>query len=211
MKTKLAAALFAATVLASGAEAATYIFTVAPVLGTNGQPLRTASGSGDGRTFNFTISDDETPTVVAGINRPTYRMKSYTYTEFGSSTPVTVPGTVGKNVDFFRQVDQGGLGLTNSGNRNFRVFNTVLFDEAAWLAARQTNPAAQPVFNIGTFAVSTEPWNQTIINPRPRPLDNYTVTIKAFVPEPATWAMMIGGFGLVGAAMRRRNTAVRFA
>lgn len=24
------------------------------------------------------------------------------------------------------------------------------------------------------------------------------------VPEPATWAMMIGGFGLIGTAMRRR-------
>jgi hypothetical protein len=32
------------------------------------------------------------------------------------------------------------------------------------------------------------------------------------VPEPATWAMFIGGFGLVGAAMRRRQrVAVRFA
>lgn len=29
------------------------------------------------------------------------------------------------------------------------------------------------------------------------------------IPEPATWAMMIGGFGLVGAAMRRRPTLVR--
>lgn len=27
------------------------------------------------------------------------------------------------------------------------------------------------------------------------------------VPEPATWALMIGGFGLVGAAARRRRTA----
>ncbi|WP_375392804.1 PEPxxWA-CTERM sorting domain-containing protein [uncultured Sphingomonas sp.] len=27
------------------------------------------------------------------------------------------------------------------------------------------------------------------------------------VPEPATWAMMIGGFGLVGASMRRRKTS----
>ncbi|MBO9577069.1 MAG: PEPxxWA-CTERM sorting domain-containing protein [Sphingobium sp.] len=25
------------------------------------------------------------------------------------------------------------------------------------------------------------------------------------VPEPATWALMIGGFGLAGAAMRRRS------
>ena len=31
------------------------------------------------------------------------------------------------------------------------------------------------------------------------------------VPEPATWAMMIGGFALVGASMRRRKTALRFA
>jgi len=31
------------------------------------------------------------------------------------------------------------------------------------------------------------------------------------IPEPATWAMMIGGFALVGAAMRRRSAAVRFA
>jgi hypothetical protein len=31
------------------------------------------------------------------------------------------------------------------------------------------------------------------------------------VPEPASWAMMLGGFGLVGAAMRRRQrVAVRF-
>jgi fibro-slime domain-containing protein len=31
------------------------------------------------------------------------------------------------------------------------------------------------------------------------------------VPEPATWAMMIGGLGLVGVAMRRRKTSVSFA
>jgi hypothetical protein len=31
------------------------------------------------------------------------------------------------------------------------------------------------------------------------------------VPEPATWAMMIGGFGLAGAAMRRRARNVVFA
>jgi hypothetical protein len=34
--------------------------------------------------------------------------------------------------------------------------------------------------------------------------DNATV---ASVPEPATWALMIGGFGLVGAATRRRRAA----
>nr|WP_084192404.1 PEPxxWA-CTERM sorting domain-containing protein [Parasphingorhabdus marina] len=29
--------------------------------------------------------------------------------------------------------------------------------------------------------------------------------VSPAVPEPATWAMMIGGFGLVGGAMRRRK------
>ena len=41
-------------------------------------------------------------------------------------------------------------------------------------------------------------------------IDNVSVTA---VPEPAAWAMMVGGFGMIGAAMRRRqrSTSVRFA
>jgi hypothetical protein len=31
------------------------------------------------------------------------------------------------------------------------------------------------------------------------------------VPEPASWAMMVGGFGLIGGAMRRRRVSVSFA
>jgi hypothetical protein len=31
------------------------------------------------------------------------------------------------------------------------------------------------------------------------------------VPEPAGWALMLGGFGLVGGALRRRRTTIRFA
>ena len=42
--------------------------------------------------------------------------------------------------------------------------------------------------------------------------DNHTVgffTAQGGVPEPATWAMMIMGFGMVGFAARRRTTAIR--
>lgn len=34
---------------------------------------------------------------------------------------------------------------------------------------------------------------------------NFTPT---FVPEPGTWVLLIAGFGLVGAAVRRRPTTV---
>ncbi len=39
-------------------------------------------------------------------------------------------------------------------------------------------------------------------------VDNITLSA---VPEPATWAMMIGGFGIVGGTLRRRRAKLRFA
>jgi len=39
-------------------------------------------------------------------------------------------------------------------------------------------------------------------------LSNPPSDVTPAVPEPATWAMMLGGFGLIGAAMRRRRTDV---
>ena len=51
-------------------------------------------------------------------------------------------------------------------------------------------------------------------------LDNVTLDVAAApppppppgaVPEPASWAMMLFGFGAVGSALRRRRTAVRYA
>ena len=46
-------------------------------------------------------------------------------------------------------------------------------------------------------------------------MDNFVTngvgSVNPGVPEPATWAMMIGGFGAIGASMRRRKVSVRFA
>ncbi len=39
-------------------------------------------------------------------------------------------------------------------------------------------------------------------------VDNFTWRNAGGVPEPAAWAMMLAGFGLVGGAMRRRGTMV---
>lgn len=42
--------------------------------------------------------------------------------------------------------------------------------------------------------------------------DDVSVTAQGSAPEPASWAMMLGGFGLLGGAIRaRRKTAIAFA
>jgi hypothetical protein len=39
-------------------------------------------------------------------------------------------------------------------------------------------------------------------------MDDVTFNSSGAVPEPATWTMMIAGFGLAGAALRRRRVAI---
>ena len=59
--------------------------------------------------------------------------------------------------------------------------------------ARSGNASTPDIFNLDyrtTFRSATD------------------VTIGGAVPEPATWAMMIAGFGMVGAGMRRRAPKV---
>jgi hypothetical protein len=43
--------------------------------------------------------------------------------------------------------------------------------------------------------------------PAPGYLDNFAVSSVAGVPEPSAWSLMIAGFGLAGAALRRRRAA----
>lgn len=53
--------------------------------------------------------------------------------------------------------------------------------------------------------------NQTYAMSTSQILQAYLDAQNPAVPEPATWAMMIGGFALVGASLRKRRTSVRFA
>lgn len=51
-------------------------------------------------------------------------------------------------------------------------------------------------FSSITFTDTTENWH------------GLTIGTSGAVPEPASWAMLIAGFGLTGAAMRRRRAAI---
>ncbi|WP_375392075.1 PEPxxWA-CTERM sorting domain-containing protein [uncultured Sphingomonas sp.] len=59
-------------------------------------------------------------------------------------------------------------------------------------------------FRVANQAPNTAPFLQAFYN------ISITPSATGAVPEPASWAMMIGGFGLAGAAMRRRRTVIAF-
>jgi hypothetical protein len=105
----------------------------------------------------------------------------------------TYQGVGGSKTAFFYIADiGGGFGLKNSNNNQFPFVSDgpQLF----------TGTLAAPTFKTGTFSLvqfnGAGRYTLTITN-----LDAPVPTI----PEPATWAMMIGGFGMLGAAARRRT------
>lgn len=57
--------------------------------------------------------------------------------------------------------------------------------------------------NGGSFSVELA--NTSFGTPGSANVAGTFTLLTASVPEPATWAMMIGGFGMVGGAMRRRR------
>ncbi|HEX8445326.1 MAG TPA: FxDxF family PEP-CTERM protein [Sphingomonas sp.] len=64
-------------------------------------------------------------------------------------------------------------------------------------AAQMVSPGLQSLVISGNTTANSTSFSGTI---------DFSV---AAVPEPASWALMIGGFGLVGGAMRRRAKATR--
>ena len=88
---------------------------------------------------------------------------------------------------------------TNGGG----LFSSELFDLYGPQVFSGTTDA--PLFAAGVFTLA-------VGSPVGPQTETLTITdTAASVPEPASWAMMVGGFGLIGAAMRRKKVAVTFA
>lgn len=117
------------------------------------------------------------------------------------------------DITFTLADDPNAMIQYNKGKFNGFFFNTTFnFEGANYLfqlnggtltVVSEANPYGSPVMsgyvNIG---------NGNLTNVTP-----YSVPgpVNGAVPEPATWAMMLMGFGLVGGAMRtRRRTTVKF-
>lgn len=153
-------------------------------------------------TFNasFVFDTSKAPSIVlsTGVR---YNGIPITYTLPGGTTQITENGQF-TGPTFQTLNNQGGffygfLSQANGFNNRIQIFGPQLF----------TGTTAAPVFSTGVFDLSSTPRQFTT-----DPLQvNYRLTVSEFVsavPEPATWAMMLVGFGAIGATMRRRTRRV---
>jgi hypothetical protein len=92
-------------------------------------------------------------------------------------------------VTYFTLAAGGGLSIADAaGALQFSAFGAQLF----------TGSTARPTFRAGTFTFDHDRSGGVI----------EAVLRVTPVPEPATWGLMIAGFGLTGAAARRRRARV---
>ena len=136
---------------------------------------------------------------LSGSRNATFQLDS-------NPTPTTsIPGVFGDQIEFVNVSGTfngaPGTGTIGFGTGLFAALNitgtSLGFTQFAG-PALFSGTASAPMFMTGTFALTS------IVSGRS------TLTISeavAAIPEPATWAMMIGGFGMIGFAARRRRAS----
>jgi hypothetical protein len=149
----------------------------------------TAGAANAATTLKFVLTGD----VDAVWTLPASPVPDFTFPAGGFSLS-NVAGTLGgqpatiDTLELFADASFGGLSLISG--------QTVFFSQGPQL---YTGPDATPTFRTGVFTLARVTSDFS---------GDGTLTVTNAVPEPASWAMMIAGFGLVGAAMRRRAAAV---
>jgi len=148
--------------------------------------------TGDGSPYSMDINGWDAGTIAQTFNTvagQTYNV-SYLFSRNPANAPSLATATVsaGGFTQVVTAINDGSFGGNYSMLWKTGGFSFVGDGNAATIRLAATIPG-----NAGVF------------------FDHVSVTTAdrgGAVPEPATWALMIGGFGLAGAALRRRRAAV---
>ncbi|WP_310496628.1 PEPxxWA-CTERM sorting domain-containing protein [Sandarakinorhabdus sp.] len=176
------------------------------------------NGTGDQSVRTYRLANSFAGTLVGKL--PTGTVQTFNPSFTSETNNVQAAGRQTANVNFTSGAPQLVSTITlTGGNLNFFNRNAFLadpFDDVFKMTLNMTgNSVASrprdangvvPSGNIGAFnRVLT-----TIINSSVRVtyVSREWIPGDAPVPEPASWAMMIAGFGLIGASMRRRRSAL---
>lgn len=183
LKYTVAAAL-AASAIPGAAEAATIVTT-----GGNATTLQVANlDQGANNSFTIGFSD-------ANLSNPFSEILTFT-TDVGGMLNILVSTTATSplnDTDFSRAF------LTGSGISGMVSIAQILGDPNETLALNdfQIGPGTFTIMLQGTPGTANGALGGTVAF--------QAGAVAAAVPEPATWAMMLLGFGAIGASMRRRR------
>jgi hypothetical protein len=183
------------------------------------------SGTSNGCVFNQTYGDqpglDISYRSMNGVGNSTVTRQGLQYwdSQYGNLTGVAWGGssaTFGVPEITFTLTQPGSIRLNSlqyagwpTSNRptSFRVYDlnyVELFNSGAVTAPGQGNSTL--TFNTGNTSGLRLQWGPDGYNVG---IDNLSFSLNeplGAVPEPATWLMMIAGFGLIGGMMRQRKT-----
>ena len=154
----------------------------------------TAGTGSDGKVLEAYAFDPKI--TISQVNGGAFMLQSF------ALTGVELPGAFSSNFDVlfgFNYDDGTSAVLATSVDANYSTPTSYLI---------QSQIAGYTTKALRSFYVQADYSSQAGAKIQ---LDNINVTAISAVPEPATWAMMIGGFGMIGATFRRRRTAIRFA
>jgi len=120
-----------------------------------------------------------------------------------------------------------GAGAKLSGYAGFKASDYLPFNDSAHLAINGIDQLSWDVASVGDFGSSgwthfsfTAPTagNYTLLLGVANHVDNGLSSFAVLdavtttpAPEPASWAMMLGGFGMIGGALRARSRKFSFA
>ncbi|WP_010543554.1 FxDxF family PEP-CTERM protein [Sphingomonas elodea] len=175
-----------------------------PVLGAAILAVASVSGSANAATVikNYTAADmnivhDTDGTYSANFGQSGIKSGAFQHI-YSFTLPAGLLGSATVTTSAVRIGGEGDLDITSVFFNGIELTGT-------------KNARNENVF-VNDVPVTAGKVNQIIINGVGRGNGSYGAqAVFAPVPEPASWAMMIGGFGFVGAAMRRRNVRVAFA
>ena|GEM_PF-3230175 len=165
------------------------------------------------RDFSMTINTGRTVQLFSGIEG--IRVLNGTdFTEVNDLLGAPTPGDVfnGGSYSFTHSVVDSFFG--NGGSSTSTSTSTSTDADTETGDGTGTETTTNPVFEGApykfTHTVLDSYFEEETTSPTPQSLVVEQPTIPVAVPEPASWAMMIGGFALAGAALRSRR-ALRIA
>ena len=206
---KILCSIAALASFSGAAQAATYVFDVNYSGGNNAalasgsdNPLGVTLSAGDSYTYSLSATGaGEWTTLSSGSIFPFFSL----YGPFNSSI-ADVSLTLSNNGISVLNFAEAGIATCcgHIGTNTVSFAGGLVFDKIELVSSIISTGASGPAFSL-------LPWPGEALEVYRPGLISYTQGNGA-VPEPAAWAMMLAGFGLVGSAMRRREkVAVTFA